>query len=412
MTMAHRYAVPVVLAAVTIDVIGFGIIMPVLPTLITQLGHVDLSAATRIAGWLLAVFAIAQFFAGPVLGNLGDRFGRRPVLIASMAAFAIDYALTAAAPTLAWLFVGRIIAGIAGATFGPAGAVIADVTPPEKRAAAFGYMSAAFGIGFIIGPALGGVLATIGPRAPFVAAAILAAGNAVAMLILLPETLAEENRRPFRLRDAHIVGAFRPLFAAGAAGPLLLAWFFWQLGGIVYPAVWSFWATLRFGWDAKAIGWSLAWVGFVTIVVQLGVTGRVVARLGERRTAIVAAVSASACLFAYAFTTHGWQVYAFFLIGALGQMGYPALNGLLTRMVDATRQGALQGGIGSMGSVAQIFGPLIAAQSLAWGAARGFDGAAFLVAGGLIALAALIIVAFVPKVSTVDDASNLPAGAP
>ena len=410
MSAAPRYAVPVVLAAVTVDVMGFGIIMPVLPTLITRLGHVGLSEATRIAGWLLAVFAIAQFFAGPVLGNLGDRFGRRPVLVASMAAFAIDYALTAAAPTLAWLFVGRIIAGIAGATFGPAGAVIADVTPPERRAATFGMMSAAFGIGFIIGPALGGVLATFGPRAPFIAAAILAACNALAMLIFLPETLAPENRRPFKLRDAHIVGAFRPLFAAGAAGPLLLAWFFWQLGGIVYPAVWSFWATLRFGWDARAIGWSLAWVGFVTIIVQMGLTGRVVKALGERRTAIIAAISAAACLFAYAFTTQGWQVYAFFLIGALGQMGYPALNGLLTRMVDATRQGALQGGIGSMGSIAQIFGPLIAAQSLAWGAAREYDGAAFIVAGTLIALGALIIIAFVPRVATVDDASNLPAG--
>ncbi|PTS84462.1 tetracycline resistance MFS efflux pump, partial [Sphingomonas sp. HMWF008] len=174
---------PIVLAAVLIDTIGFGIVMPVFPALITRLGHVGIDDATRIAGYMLVAFAVAQFFAGPVLGNLSDRFGRRPVLIASMLAFGADYALMAWAPTLAWLFLGRAIAGIAGAVYGPASSVIADVTPPEKRSAAFGYVSAAFGIGFIIGPALGGVIAGLGERAPFIAAAVLALGNAVVMLI-------------------------------------------------------------------------------------------------------------------------------------------------------------------------------------------------------------------------------------
>ncbi len=189
-------AVPIVLAAVTIDVIGFGIVMPVLTELITRLGHVDLPQATRIAGWMLAAFALAQFVAGPVLGNLGDRFGRRPVLIAAMVGFSLDYLLMSVAPTLAWLFLGRVIAGVAGATYGPAGAVIADVTVPEKRAQTFGLLGAAFGIGFIVGPALGGVVASLGPRAPFVVAAALAALNALAMLLFLPETLGNENRRP------------------------------------------------------------------------------------------------------------------------------------------------------------------------------------------------------------------------
>ena len=401
----HR-AVPIVLAAVTIDVIGFGIVMPVLPRLIVELGHVGIADATRLGGWMLAVFAIAQFFAGPVLGNLGDRFGRRPVLIAAMIGFSVDYLLMAAAPTLAWLFVGRVVAGIAGATFGPAGAVIADTTPPEKRAATFGLLSAAFGVGFIIGPALGGIVAQFGTRAPFIVAAALAAINALAMLLFLPETLAPENRRPFRLRDAHVIGAFRPLFQAGNAAPLLLAWFVWSVGGIVYPATWSFWATIRFGWDATAIGWSLAWVGAMTIVVQAGVTGRFIARFGERRAAIVAAMSSSLCLLAYAFTTRGWQVYAFFFIGALGQMGYPAVNGLLTRMVDATRQGALQGGMGGMGSVAQIIGPLLASQSLAIGMGYGFDGGAFILASAMVGAAALIIVTLVPHVAMIDDTAN------
>lgn len=409
MTFEHR-AVPIVLAAVLIDVIGFGIVMPVLPSLVTELGHVGLEDATRIAGWMLAVFAVAGFFAGPVIGNLGDRFGRRPVLLISMTAFAIDYLLMAAAPTLTWLFVGRAIAGVAGATFGPAAAVIADVTPPEKRSTVFGLVGAAFGVGFILGPALGGISAELGTRAPFLIAAGCAATNAVIMFFFLPETLARENRRPFRLRDAHIVGAFRPLFHAGSAGPLLLAWFLWQLGGMVYPATWAFWATIRFGWDATAIGWSLAYVGFLTALVQVFLTKRVMPWLGERRAAMLGLSCAAATLFSYAFVTQGWQVYAFFLVGAFGAFAYPALNGILSRMVDASHQGGLQGGIAAMNNVAQILGPLLAAQSLAYGATHGFDGAAFLLASLLMGAAVLIIALLVPHVRVVDDRSNLETG--
>ena len=336
----HR-AVPIVLAAVTIDVIGFGIVMPVLPSLITELGHMDLESATRVSGWMLAVFAIAQFFAGPIMGNLGDHFGRRPVLIAAMLAFGLDYLLMAVAPTLAWLFLGRAIAGVAGATFGPAGAVIADVTPPEKRAQTYGLLGAAFGVGFVIGPALGGIVSDLGTRAPFVVAAVLALVNAATMYFLLPETLDDEHRRPFRLRDAHIVGAFKPLFQVGNAAPLLVAWFLWQLGGIVYPATWAFWASIQFGWDAGQIGWSLAWVGFLSIVVQLWLTPKVMPRFGERWAAIV--------------------------------------------------------GLGAMNSVAAILGPVIAAQSLAIGSRNGFVGAAFFVAALLIGGAAVIIAAGTAK---------------
>jgi DHA1 family tetracycline resistance protein-like MFS transporter len=386
----HR-AVPIVLAAVTIDVIGFGIVMPVLPELITTIGRMDLAAASRVAGWMLAAFAVAQFFAGPVMGMLGDRFGRRPVLLACMVAFGIDYFLMAWAPTLAWLFLGRAIAGVAGATFGPAGAVIADVTPPEKRASTFGLLGAAFGIGFVIGPALGGLVSELGTRAPFIIAASLALLNAALMYFLLPETLDEAHRRPFRIRDAHVVGAFKPLFDDGPAAPLLVAWFLWQLGGIVYPATWSFWAAIQLGWDAKQIGWSLAWVGFLSILVQVFLTPRIMPRFGERLAAIVGLGAAAATLLAYSVTTQGWQVYAFFLIGSLGALAYPALNGILSKMVDASRQGGLQGGLGAMNSVAAIVGPIIAAQSLAIGSRNGFVGAAFLVAGLLIGSAALII---------------------
>ncbi len=411
MRFEHR-AVPIVLAAVLVDTIGFGIIMPVFPELITHLGAVDLEQATRIAGYMLVVFAFTQFFAGPVLGNLSDRFGRRVVLIASMLAFSADYALMAVAPTLAWLFLGRAIAGIAGAVYGPASSVLADVTPPEKRAGVFGFIGAAFGVGFIIGPAIGGLLADFGPRAPFVAAAVLALLNAVAMIVAMPETLAPENRRPFHLRDAHIVGAFRPLFAAGNAAPLLLAWFFWQLAHMVYPATWAFWAAIRFGWSPAEIGWSLAFVGLISVIFQAGLSGRIIARIGERRALVIGLGSGGLTFLIFAFITASWQAYALFLLSAFSGLVFPAMNGLLSRMVDATRQGALQGGIGSMGSVSQIVGPLLLTQALATGVDRGFPGAAFLVAG-VLALTALgtIMWKVLDRVPQPEEPATTPADA-
>ena len=194
----------------------------------------------------------------------------------------------------------------------------------------------------MIGPALGGLVADWGVRAPFFIAAGLALINAATMYFFLPETLDPANRRPLRLREAHVIGAFRPLFQAGNAAPLLVAWFLWQLGGVVYPATWAFWASIRFGWDAGEIGWSLAWVGFLSVVVQLVLTPRIMPWLGERRAAVVGLAAAAVTLLAYAFTTHGWQVYAFFLVGCLGAFAYPALNGILTShgRRDAPRRAA------------------------------------------------------------------------
>jgi DHA1 family tetracycline resistance protein-like MFS transporter len=384
-------AVPLALAAVMIDTIGFGIVMPIFPTLLTTLGHTDVEHATRIGGWMLVVFAAMQFIAGPVLGNLSDRYGRRPVLIASMLAFGIDYALMAWAPTIAWLFLGRAIAGVAGAVYGPAGSVIADVTPPEKRSATFALIGAAFGLGFIIGPALGGLLSVFGTRAPFIAAGLLALVNAATMFFLLPETLKSENRRPFSLGDAHIIGAFRPLFHAGRAGPLLLATFLWQLAHMVYPATWGFWATAALGFDAKAIGWSLALVGALGVIVQGGLTGRIIARIGERRALVVGLLSGALSFLAYGFVTQWWQIIPLFVVSSFSGLAMPAIQGLMSRMVDASRQGQLQGGMGSMGSVAAIVGPFVLTQTLATGIDRGFPGAAFIVAGTLGLISAAII---------------------
>jgi DHA1 family tetracycline resistance protein-like MFS transporter len=217
---------------------------------------------------------------------------------------------------------------------------------------------------------------------------VLALINAAAMIVAMPETLASENRRPFHLRDAHIVGAFRPLFAAGNAAPLLLAWFFWQLAHMVYPATWAFWAAIRFGWSPAEIGWSLAFVGLISVIFQAGLSGRIIARIGERRALVIGLGSGGLTFLIFAFITASWQAYALFLLSAFSGLVFPAMNGLLSRMVDATRQGALQGGIGSMGSVSQILGPLLLTQALATGVDRGFPGAAFLVAG-ILALTAL-----------------------
>ena len=393
MQFAHR-AVPIVLAAVTIDTIGFGIVLPVLPQLITELGEVDYAQATRIAGYMLVLYAATQFFAGPIMGRLGDRFGRRPVLIASLTAFTIDYGLMAIAPTLGWLFLGRAIAGVAGAVYGPATAVIADVTPPEKRGATFGLISAGFGIGFILGPAIGGLLGQIGPRAPFIAVAVLGMLNVIAMALFLPESLATENRRPFVLREANILGSFRPLAAHRIAYPLIGAWFLHQLAHIIYPATWAFWTKLQYQWSEALIGASLAVSGAAMAVVQIFGTGRAIARFGEQRTIVIGLVVEMIAFSLYAMGPPGWLVFMILIPTAIQAIVYPSMNAVLTQLVGPSEQGALQGGVSAMGSMAAIIGPLMLTQILAGGAERGFPGAAWAVAA-LLAAAALAIVWFV-----------------
>ncbi|HEY1604635.1 MAG TPA: MFS transporter [Allosphingosinicella sp.] len=389
----HHRAVPIVLVALLIDAIGFGIILPVLPNLIVHLARVTLPQATRIAGYMLVAYAGAQFFAGPVLGNLGDRFGRRPVILFSMIAFSLDYGLMAAAPTIGWLFVGRFIAGIAGASYTPANAVLADVTAPEKRGGVFGLMGAAFGFGFILGPALGGLLAGLGTRAPFIAAASLAALNACWILFILPETLPPERRRPFDWRQANAFGAFKPLLRARGIAPLLIAALLWQLGHMVYPATWAFWAELALGWNAHAIGWSLAAAGLAMALAQALVTGRAIARFGEERTVVIGMLVGGASFLAYVFVRQPGLVYVVIFASALQGLAWPSINALLSRMTDASHQGALQGGMASIASIAAILGPLALTQALAFGAERGQPGGAFLLAA-LLAVTALLLVWF------------------
>jgi DHA1 family tetracycline resistance protein-like MFS transporter len=385
MRFDHR-AVPIALLAMLIDSVGFGIVLPVLPSLIVELGHVTLAEASRIGGYMLAVYAITHFFAGPVIGSLSDRFGRRKVLLTSLLCFGVDYALMAFAPTLAWLFLGRAIAGIAGATYGPANAVIADVTPPERRGQAFGLLGAAFGGGFILGPSLGGLLADFGPRAPFVAAASLAFVNAAVILLFMPETLAPENRRAFDWRRANAIGAFAPLLRAGGAAFLLAGALVWQCAHMVYPATWAFFAEIALSWDAKAIGWSLAASGVSMMLAQIFLIGPAIKRFGEERTVLIGLVSGILVFAGYVFVREGWQVYALIALGSLTGLVFPSINAILSARVDASNQGALQGGMASLASVAAIISPVAMTQALAFGAERGMPGGAFLLASILCAV--------------------------
>lgn len=368
--MQHRGAIATVFAILLVDMLGFGIVMPVLPQLIMDLGHVPVGDAAIWAGWLGAGYAAVQFVCAPVIGSLSDRFGRRPVLLASLAGFGVDYALMGLAPNLWWLVLGRLVAGLTGASWTAAYACIADISPPEKRAANFGLMGMAFGFGFIAGPALGGLLATVDLRLPFFAAAGLAFANLLLGLFVLKETLAPENRRAFDWRRANALGALKALRGQSAA----VLWFVaalatWQLAHIVYPAMWSFVAIAAWGFDQKQIGLSLAVVGITSALVQ-GVGLRLVApRLGERVAVAMGIASVVGAALAYTFAASTVAVYGAILIGGLQGFVQPSISALNSRAVDASSQGELQGATQSMGSIAAIAGPPL----YAWIFAR-FDG--------------------------------------
>ena len=392
-----RGAVRFVVATVLIDSIGFGIVMPVLPEIVMRLGHVALPEATRIGGWLAVVYAAVQFLTGPLVGNLGDRFGRRPVILGAMAGFAIDYALMGFAPTLAWLFVGRAFAGVFGASFGPAGAALADISAPGERARYFGMMGAAFGIGFIIGPAIGGLLGEFGPRAPFHAAAAIAAANFLFGLFAFPETLPASLRRPFDWRRANPLGALRSLRRLHGVLALMAATFWWNLAGMVYPTIWPYYTIAAFGWTPRLIGLSLAVVGVMMAGSQMFLVGRIVARLGERRAAALGILGATIQFLCYTILTNGLLVFAVLVLLALLALAMPALGGLTSRRVPADAQGELQGFSGSVAAVAAVLAPALFAPSLAWftgpHAPFRFVGAPFALAAAASLIALVILLA-------------------
>lgn len=372
-----------------LNAIGFGIMLPVLPQLIMSITGEGLSAAAAYGGWLLVVYAVMQFFFAPVMGNLSDRFGRRPILLSTLAVLCVDFLIMAWAPTLAWLFVGRLIAGIAASTYSTCNAVVADITPPDRRAASFGLMGAAFGGGFIIGPLLGGILGEFGPRVPFVAAAALAFANLVFGLLVMPETLPRHLRRPFTWQRAHPVGALRALrpypFVLGLVG----AYFLMQIGHHVLPSTWSYFTMERFDWSERDVGYSLGFAGVLMIVIQAGLLRLVLTRISAGRAAIIGFACAIAAFIGYAFSTQSWVVYVFLLIGSLQGFTGPAINGMMSGQLPANAQGELQGALASVASLTAIISPLMMTQTFAYFTSTApiyFPGAPFLLAAAVTLL--------------------------
>jgi DHA1 family tetracycline resistance protein-like MFS transporter len=351
------HALTFIFITALVDTIGFGIILPVTPELIMELTGEGLSRASIYGGWLLFAFAIMQFFCGPIMGNLSDRFGRRPVLLLSLSAFGLDYLLMGFARTITWLFIGRAIAGITGAAYTTASAYIADVTPPEKRAQSFGLMGAAFGVGFILGPAIGGLLGGLGARAPFFVAALLALLNVLYGFFVVPESLPPERRRPFHWTRAHPLGTLQHLRPYSGVIAMIGAMFVWQLAHQALPSAWAFYTMFKFGWSEALVGASLAFAGVTIAIVQGGLTRVIIPKLGERRAALTGLTLGSLGFLGYAMASRGWVIYVFMPVFAFAGLVYPSINAMMSQQVSERAQGELQGGVASAYSLSTIVGP-------------------------------------------------------
>lgn len=387
---AGRKALTFIFITVLIDMIGFGIIIPVVPELIMELSGEGLSGAAVYGGWLMFFYAVMQFFFAPIIGNLSDRFGRRPVLLGSLAAFGLDYAFMGFAPTLFWLFVGRFVAGMVGGSFTTANAYIADVSPPEKRAANFGLVGAAFGLGFILGPVIGGFLGAYGARVPFFAAAGLALANVVYGFFVLPETLPPDERRPFAIGRANPLGAIDQMRRYPVVIGVLVALVFYRIAHDANPSVWSYYTMLKFDWDERDVGYSLGFVGLMLALVQGVLIRGVIPRIGEMRAVYIGYALISLGFLGFAFSSEGWMLYAFTVPWALGEIASPAIRGIVSNQVPANAQGELQGAVTSLFSLTAIFAPLLMTQLFGFftrpGADPYFPGAAFAAAACLVLL--------------------------
>ncbi len=379
-----------VLLTVFIYAVGFGIVMPVLPDLIIELSQVSLSEATRLGAWIGAAYGIFQFLLGPLMGNIGDRFGRRPVFLVSLFGFGADFLLMGFAPSILWLFVGRSIAGGFGAIFGPANAAMADMSSAENRAASFGKVGAAFGLGFIMGPALGGLLADYGTRLPFFIAAGLAFANGVYGYFVFPETMSTEQRRPFEWRRANPLGALANLGKIKGILPIALIYFIWVCAINIYPATWAFFAPAQLEWDSKMVGISLTLVGVSMFIFQSSVIGRVVKRFGERKTAVIGMTFGLVSFTITAFLTNGTIALMLNILNGFSGMAVPAINAMMSQRTPPNQQGELQGLNGSISALAFLLAQLVYNNILSVftsdKAPVYFPGAPFLIAATLAAL--------------------------
>lgn len=395
-----RPAVVFILITMMIDAMGIGLIIPVMPDLLQEVRGGSLSTAALWGGILSTTFAAMQFLFGPIVGGLSDRFGRRPVLLLSLAAMALDYLVMALAGSIWLLLAGRLIGGVTSATQATANAYMADISAGEDRAANFGLIGAAFGLGFVLGPLIGGLLGEWGTRAPFFAAAVLAAMNAVFGFLVLKETLPQENRRTFTWKRANPLGSFRQLGALPGVGPLLLVFFIYQVAFTVYPAIWSFFGKERFGWEPSTIGLSLGLFGIMLAIVQGGLIRPILRLLGERGTVIYGHFFDVAAFIALALVTSSTLALILTPLAALAAVITPALQGIMSKAVGADGQGELQGVLTSLSALAMILSPMIMTGTFAAftkaDAPVYLPGAPFLLSAALIGLALLVFLRSTP----------------
>ena len=393
---SRRPALSFIFFTLALDILGIGLIIPILPRLVERLQGGDIAAASGTFGLLAALYSLMQFLCAPLLGSLSDRYGRRPVILASLLGSGLDYFLLAYAPNLTWFFVGRVIAGATGANFAAAAAYIADVSPPEKRAANFGLIGAAFGLGFIAGPALGGVLGDVGLRVPFLVAGGLTLLNWLYGVFVLPESLAPENRRAFSWARSNPVGAVLDLRRHPVVFGLTGTFFILNLAHQTLPATWVLYTKHRFDWTVGQTGYSLALVGLTAALVQGGLTRVLVPRLGERKAATLGLAINVVSFAGYGLATEGWMMYALIVVGSLGGITGPAVQGLISRSVGADEQGGVQGALTSLASMAGILGPPLSttlfSHFISDGARLKLPGAAFFSSALLVVIALLLAV--------------------
>ncbi|MFN7313755.1 MAG: TCR/Tet family MFS transporter [Bacteroidota bacterium] len=352
-------AIGFIFITLLIDVIGFGIIIPVIPQLIQELTGGDMSEAATYGGWLMFSFAVMQFIFSPIMGGLSDRFGRRPVILISLFGFALDYLLVALAPTITWLFIGRILAGVAGANFTTATAYIADVSTPEKRAQNFGMIGAAFGIGFIIGPVIGGLLGQFGSRIPFYGAAGLTLLNWLYGYFILPESLSLANRRPFDWKRANPIGSLLHLKKYPIISGLVISLLCIYIAGYAVQSTWSYFTMERLKWNSAMVGYSLGAVGVLVAFVQGFLIRFSTPKLGAKKSVYIGLGLYTIGLVLFAFANQNWMMYAFLIPYCLGGIAGPSIQSMMSNQVPANEQGELQGALTSLISVTSIVGPLL-----------------------------------------------------
>ena len=387
-------AIGFIFITMLIDITGWGIIIPVIPKLIKELIHGDISEAAKIGGWLTFAYAITQFIFAPLIGNLSDKFGRRPIILISLFAFSLDYLLLAFAPTITWLFVGRIIAGISGASITTASAYIADVSTPENRAKNFGMIGAAFGLGFIIGPVIGGLLGQYGSRVPFYAAAVLCLLNFLYGYFILPESLSKDNRRAFSLKRANPIGAFLNLKKYPQLIGLVISIFLLYTASHAVHSNWSYFTMYKFNWDEKMVGISLGAIGLLVGIVQGGLIRVINPKLGNEKSIYVGMLLYTVGMFLFATASQSWMMFAFLIPYCLGGVAGPAMQAVISSQVPANEQGEIHGTLSSLLIASSIVGPPIVSTVFYYfthkEAPFQFAGAPFVLGGILMFLSTII----------------------